>query len=287
MDHSLEATTRDVIPDPALPREDPVFEPVARAMDLIGERWTLVLVRHLLGGPRGFQQLKGRTGIAPRVLSTRLRQLIERGFVQTVKVGNRHQYALTESGRELAPIVRAIARWWVLNRMEHLGPFRETSAASVIESLPFMLNEERARGVRINYEVRLTGWLKEDRIPLSAKKAIALLFVKDEQDEKIKILQEKLDNKELLAIVKENQTYKLCRYEEEDFTPVWHVVASDIPKLKDARLRSSSAHRRSARYRRRIRRGHSRSWCPSGPACSAATSPGSPLEAPRDAGSGR
>ena len=137
--------------------EDLVFEPVARAMDLIGERWTLVLVRHLLGGPRGFQQLKTRTGIAPRVLSTRLRQLIERGFVETVKAGARHQYALTAEGRELAPIVRAIARWWVLKRMGEQGPFREESAAAVVESLPFMLNEERARGVHIVYEVRLTG----------------------------------------------------------------------------------------------------------------------------------
>jgi len=136
----------------------PVFDPVARAMDLIGERWTLVLVRHLLGGTRGFQELRERTGIAPRVLSTRLRQLIERGFVQTVNgEGPRHRYGLTASGRELAPIVRSIARWWVLNRMEDQGPFRETSAASVVESLPFMLNEERARGIHITYEVRLTG----------------------------------------------------------------------------------------------------------------------------------
>ncbi len=137
---------------------NPVFDPVARAMDLIGERWTLVLVRHLLGGPRGFQELRERTGIAPRVLSTRLRQMIERGFVETVDGnGHRHRYGLTGPGRELAPIVRAIARWWVLNRMENQGPFREASAASVIESLPFMLNEERARGIHTTYEVRLTG----------------------------------------------------------------------------------------------------------------------------------
>ena len=45
----------------------------------------------------------------------------------------------------------------MLNHQEDSGPFRETSAASVIESLPFMLNEERARGVHRSYEVRLTG----------------------------------------------------------------------------------------------------------------------------------
>jgi DNA-binding HxlR family transcriptional regulator len=149
--------TRTGAAEPSQQVEGPVFDPVARAMDLIGERWLLVLVRQLLGGPRGFQMLRERTGIAPRVLSSRLRQLTERGFIESVQVGTRQQYALTESGRDLAPIVRSIARWWVLNHQENSGPFRESSVASVIESLPFMLNEERARGVHQSYEVRLTG----------------------------------------------------------------------------------------------------------------------------------
>jgi len=76
-----------------------IFDPVARALDLIGERWTLVLVRHLLMGPLGFQELRQRTGIAPRVLSNRLRQLGDKGFVEPVKQGSRSAYALTEMGR--------------------------------------------------------------------------------------------------------------------------------------------------------------------------------------------
>jgi DNA-binding HxlR family transcriptional regulator len=135
----------------------PLFCPVARALDLIGERWTLVLVRHLLGGPRGFQELRTRTGIAPRVLTNRLRQMTERGLVETVEVGTRSHYGLTSYGHSLEPIVGAIARWWVQNAMEAHGPFSETSAASVVESLPFLLREERAAGVRIRYEIRLTG----------------------------------------------------------------------------------------------------------------------------------
>lgn len=135
----------------------PLFCPVARALDLIGERWTLVLVRHLLGGSRGFQELRTRTGIAPRVLSTRLRQLAERGFVESVQEGNRSLYALTARGRNLAPIVAEIARWWVLHEMGEPGEFSETSPPSVVESLPFMLDTERARGVDCTYELRLTG----------------------------------------------------------------------------------------------------------------------------------
>lgn len=136
---------------------EPLFCPVARALDLIGDRWTLVLIRHLLRGPKGFGELRARAEIGPRVLAARLRQLAERGFVETVQVGRRSLYALTERGRTLEGIVREIARWWVLNAMERTGPFSETSVASVVEALPFLLREDRARGVRITYELRLTG----------------------------------------------------------------------------------------------------------------------------------
>jgi DNA-binding HxlR family transcriptional regulator len=135
----------------------PLFCPVARALDLMGDRWTLVLVRHLLGGPKGFQEIRTRTGIAPRMLATRLRQMKARGFVEPVQIGNRTLYGLTERGRTLAPVVRDIARWWVLNAMETTGEFSETSAVSVVESLPFLLKEDRAMGVQVTYELRLKG----------------------------------------------------------------------------------------------------------------------------------
>ena len=51
----------------AIPRPAGIFDPVARALEVMGDRWTLVLVRHLLGGDRGFQELRVRTGIAPEV----------------------------------------------------------------------------------------------------------------------------------------------------------------------------------------------------------------------------
>ena len=66
---------------PARRREVPqpakIFDPVARALEVIGDRWTLVLVRQLLIAPRGFQDLRMRTGIAPRVLSGRLQAACE------------------------------------------------------------------------------------------------------------------------------------------------------------------------------------------------------------------
>ena len=149
-------------PDPRqVPRPGQVFDPVARALDRIGDRWTLVLIRHLLGGPKGFQELRQRTGIAPRVLSARLRQLAEREWITTVEEGARSLYAVTERGRTLEPMIAAIARWWVDHAMEEhiagFGAFTETSAQSILESLPFLLREDVARDAAITFEIRLSG----------------------------------------------------------------------------------------------------------------------------------
>jgi len=157
-----------------VPRPGQIFDPVARALDRIGDRWTLVLIRHLLGGPKGFSELRMRTGIAPRMLSVRLRQLADEGLVETVAAargdeskpseaagGTRSLYAATERGRTLEPIVAAIARWWVRHAMEDhvadVGPFTETSAQSILESLPFLLRDDAARDARVTFEIRLSG----------------------------------------------------------------------------------------------------------------------------------
>ncbi len=121
-----------------------------------------MLVRHLLPGPQGFQKLRQRTGIAPRVLSNRLRQLIDAGFVEQVDGdGARSLYATTRSGRDLEPIIAAVARWYVHHAIAELGldmrRFDETSPISILESLPFLLREERAEGACLVFEIRLEG----------------------------------------------------------------------------------------------------------------------------------
>ncbi len=144
-----------------VPRPAAIFDPVARALDVIGERWTLVLVRQLFLGPKGFQELRMRTGIAPRVLSSRLRQLAARGFVESVVQGGRSAYAVTARGRSLEPIISALARWYVHCAVQDLGldteRFTETSAQSILEALPWLLREERARDVELTFEIRLSG----------------------------------------------------------------------------------------------------------------------------------
>jgi DNA-binding HxlR family transcriptional regulator len=130
-------------------------------MDAIGDRWTLVLVRHLLSGPKGFQELRVRSGIAPRVLSARLRQLGAAGLVVSNRDGTRPVYRVTDRGRSLEPVISAIARWYLRHGLENLkvdpSSFSATSALSVLESLPHMLREDRARDVDLTFEIRLTG----------------------------------------------------------------------------------------------------------------------------------
>jgi DNA-binding HxlR family transcriptional regulator len=148
-------------PAPAIPKPEGIFDPVARALEAMGDRWTLVLVRQLLAAPRGFQELRQRTGIAPRVLSSRLRELAAKGFVHGVQAGGRSLYALTDEGRSLEPVVVAIGRWWIQRGLAALGVdatrFTETSTQSVLEALPFMVREDRARGVDLTFEIRLEG----------------------------------------------------------------------------------------------------------------------------------
>lgn len=145
----------------AIPRPDEIYDPVARALDWIGDKWTLVLVRHLLSGPAGFQELRKRTGIAPRVLSARLRDLGADGYVTTIPDGARSRYAVTERGRGLEPVIAAIARWYVLDGMRDFEvdtrKFTATVPQSILGILPFIVREDRAADADVTFEIRLEG----------------------------------------------------------------------------------------------------------------------------------
>jgi DNA-binding HxlR family transcriptional regulator len=88
---------------------------IPRALDRVGERWALMIVRELLLGPKRFTDLRsGLPGASPNVLSQRLRELEQEGIVRRRKLpppaGSR-VYELTEWGRELEPVLTALGRW--------------------------------------------------------------------------------------------------------------------------------------------------------------------------------
>ena len=90
--------------------------PVARTLDLIGERWTILILRDLfLQGPRRFQDFQDSLeGIAPNILSARLRDLEAAGLVERRVYSERPvrlEYRLSEKGRTLGPVLRALRQW--------------------------------------------------------------------------------------------------------------------------------------------------------------------------------
>ena len=88
------------------------FCPVAKAMELLDERWTLLVVRELMMGSRHFNALRrGVPRMSPALLSKRLQTLVRAGVVERWDDGNRVTYQLTEAGKELEPIVEALGRW--------------------------------------------------------------------------------------------------------------------------------------------------------------------------------
>ena len=114
--------TGDTCPPDAAGR----FCGVAAAAALLGDAWTLLLVRDLANGPRRFTQLQASTGISPRVLTDRLHALVERGVMTRrmyPEIPPRVEYELTEKGRDVLPIIAALRaygeRW-----MSSEGPGR-------------------------------------------------------------------------------------------------------------------------------------------------------------------
>jgi DNA-binding HxlR family transcriptional regulator len=93
------------------------FCPVAKAMELLDERWTMLVIRELLCGSRHFNALRrGVPRMSPSLLSARLRTLVRAGIVDRFEDGKQVTYVLTPAGEELRPIVEALGMWglrWV------------------------------------------------------------------------------------------------------------------------------------------------------------------------------
>jgi len=86
------------------------FCPVGAALNVVGERWALLIVRDLFLGPRRYSELqKGLGGIPTDILAARLRTLQTEGVVRQAGEGRAQRYELTESGQALGPVLRSSA----------------------------------------------------------------------------------------------------------------------------------------------------------------------------------
>jgi DNA-binding HxlR family transcriptional regulator/putative sterol carrier protein len=131
---------------------------VARAMDVLGERWTLLIVRELLTGPKRFKDLlEGLPGIGTNLLTARLKDLEGYGVVRRVTLpppAASRVYELTELGRSLEPVVMGLARWG----LTFLGASREEDdrqPAWAMVALKSVLKPEATGETRESYEFRV------------------------------------------------------------------------------------------------------------------------------------
>ncbi|MBA2516156.1 MAG: helix-turn-helix transcriptional regulator [Solirubrobacterales bacterium] len=111
--------------------------PLGDALARVGDRWTLLVVAGLLDGPKRFNELQeGLDGIAPNVLSGRLKALVEQALVVAVPYTERPPrfvYELTESGRELAGALRLLADWGARGA-DAAEPLRHTACGTALNA---------------------------------------------------------------------------------------------------------------------------------------------------------
>jgi DNA-binding HxlR family transcriptional regulator len=134
---------------------------VARALDLVGERWALLVVRELLLGPKRFTDLRsGLPHVSPDVLAQRLRELEQSGLVRRGKLpppaGSRI-YELTERGRQLEPVVLE------LGRFGSVAPFPPGEAQIGVDALAIALKSLFAPGAADGLDATFELRLGEDR----------------------------------------------------------------------------------------------------------------------------
>jgi DNA-binding HxlR family transcriptional regulator len=113
-------------PAPPLP-DDLAHCSIARTLELVGEKWTLLVLREVFNGVRRFEDLHRRIGAPRQVLSQRLGRLVSAGLLhrkpyQDPGQRTRYEYRLTEAGLDLYPILVALLHWGDTHRPAPAGP---------------------------------------------------------------------------------------------------------------------------------------------------------------------
>jgi len=132
---------------------------IARALDVVGERWALLVVRELVLGPKRFTDLRaGLRGVSTDVLSQRLRQLEQAGVLRPVTLprpGAARAYELTDRGRDLEPVLHALGRWG--SREPLPATDREMSVDAFAVALSTVFDPAKAEGLETTLTLVVDG----------------------------------------------------------------------------------------------------------------------------------
>lgn len=105
---------------------------VRRTLDVIGDKWTIQVIREAFHGVRRFDQMRDHIGVSDSVLSSRLRKLVDEGILETAEYRQagyrrRKEYRLTASGRDIYPVIVSLLSWGDSHRPDPSGPAIEIS----------------------------------------------------------------------------------------------------------------------------------------------------------------
>jgi DNA-binding HxlR family transcriptional regulator len=153
---------------------------LARALEVIGERWTLLIVRDAFYGVRRFNDFQAHLDIPKAVLSDRLTGLVADEILERVpdpRHAGRHVYELTEAGRDLWPVVSSLLVWGSRHRYSNSRVFKHAACGTVLDDSGYCATCKRTPGPEdILMEPRTGGGtLRDDPVTLALRAPHRLL----------------------------------------------------------------------------------------------------------------
>lgn len=133
---------------------------LAKALERVGDRWTLLVVRDLLSGPKRFTDLMDRmAGITPKTLTQRLRELEADGLVDVDRLEGRREvwYRLSPAGEDLGPVLDELLLWGMRHVAERPGPDDRVHPEHVLRALQLQLQREGVDAGSVRWAVQVRG----------------------------------------------------------------------------------------------------------------------------------
>ena len=171
---SFTSVQRPPIPTVPPPKRHPYdqWSPDARALDLVGDKWTLLIIRDLAGGPRRFVELQRvLPGISTEQLRSRLNRMVADGLLTRQRyreVPPRVDYELTERSRELMPVIGALARWGYDWTWSAPRPGEDVNVGAVFRLAPGLIEPPAGMEGSVDLIVEADGETLERRYRLTA-----------------------------------------------------------------------------------------------------------------------
>jgi DNA-binding HxlR family transcriptional regulator len=163
------------------------WSPDARALDLVGDKWTLLIIRDLAAGPRRFVELQRvLPGISTEQLRSRLNRMVADGLLTRQRyreVPPRVDYELTERSRELMPVLGALARWGYDWTWGAPRPGEDVNIGAIFRLAPGMLTPPDGLRGSVELVVEARGELPERRFQLTLAGGAVEITERDETDE--------------------------------------------------------------------------------------------------------